>query len=88
MELMAVRINCILAFVPITNVGNIYWGKKFHFWDTVSQCWCNNAPKNASLEQVVMRSPILRHNIANCGHEGKVGKIQNIFKFLFLHLVD
>ena len=61
--------NCklFLAIAPITNDGNIYWAKKFHFWDIVLQLWCNNETKIASRKKVPIRFPILRNNIARCG---------------------
>ena len=62
-----VRINWkpFLAIVPITNDGNIYFGKDiFHFRDISLQFWYNNGSKHASPKWVPIRSPILRRNIA------------------------
>ena len=65
----AVRINWkqVLAFVPITNDGNIYFGKNIYFWDTNFQYWHNNGSKNASPKWVPIQYAILQSNIANCG---------------------
>ena len=68
-ELMVVRINweLSLAFVPITNDGNIYFGKEIYFLDTNLQFWYYNGSKNESPQQVADQYPILRRNNANCG---------------------
>ena len=66
---VAVRINWkqVLAFVPITNDGNIYFGKGIYFWYINFQYWCNNGSKNASPKWDPIQYPILQRNIANCG---------------------